>query len=282
MSFLPRPSALLRAFPFRPGRPSGAPLKALRRGTDPSPMSSATSPGQILLIESLDGSSHKLAERIMAFGSEPVLATSFHEAEQLLASNRAFVSAVMVPTSLPTLHLKKELKALKKLGPASGLMFVSVGKAPTHEERKKLRAAGMQLALWEPYDDGTLRFQLNRALGGDRDEHGRVHKRAPTYLLARIFVGGRTKDAVVYSLSEGGAFLETPRASMDGARVELELRLPAKHLRVTGLVIFSNVPGNLQRPNLPLGMGVRFDAMPPDDVLLLRGFVEQRLAELDV
>jgi len=254
-------------------------LKDDRPGTDSAVMSQT---GQILLIESLDGSSHKLAERILAFGIEPVLASDFAEAQEILDERRVLISGVLVPTSLPSTQLKKDIKALRKHGPASGIMFVSVGKAPTSDERKKLRAAGMQLALWEPYDDGTLRFQLNRALGGDRETHGRIHKRAPTYLLARIFVAGRTKDAVVYSLSEGGAFLETPRASMDGAHVDLELRLPTGPVRVAGDVIFSNVPGNLQRANLPLGMGVRFEAIGVEERATLREYIEQRLAELEV
>lgn len=261
----------------RCGRPVS--LKDERPGTDSANMSET---GQILLIESLDGSSHKLAERIFTFGIEPILVTDFEEAVRLLDERRLLLSGVLVPTSLPSANLKKELKNLRRHSPASGIMFVSVGKAPTQDERKRLRAAGMQLALWEPYDDGTLRFQLNRALGGDRDTHGRLHKRAPTYLLARIFVAGRTKDAVVYSLSEGGAFLETPRASMDGAHVDLELRLPTGPVHVAGDVIFSNVPGNLQRANLPLGMGVRFDGVGTQERARLREYVDQRLAELSV
>jgi hypothetical protein len=240
------------------------------------------SSGHILLIESVDGSANKLAERILAFGIEPVLVTTPEEARSILEERRVSIAAVMIPTDVSSQHLKKEVKLLRKVGPASGLMFVSVGKSPATDERKRLRGAGLQIALWEPYDDGTLRFQLNRALGGDRDSHGRSHPRAPTYLLARIFVGGRTKDAVVYSLSEGGAFLETPRASMDGAQVEVEIRLPANHIRVEGTVVFSNVPGNLQRPNLPMGMGVRFEDTSKDSCKLLADYVRQRLDELNV
>ncbi len=69
---------------------------------------------------------------------------------------------------------------------------------------------------------------------------------------------------------------------MDGAVVEVELRLPAGHVRVRGTVIFSNVPGNLQRPNLPLGMGIRFENTPKDIVEQIRTYVTQRLAELNV
>jgi hypothetical protein len=241
-----------------------------------------SSSGHVILLESLDGSSHKLAERIMTFGTEPVLVSNFEEAQTILQERRILISAVMIPTEMPSQSLKKEIKALRKLGPASGLILVSVGKPPTDDERKKLRAAGLQLALWEPYDDGTLRFQVNRALGGDRDHHGREHMRAPTYLLARVFVGGRTKDAVVYSLSEGGTFLETPRASMDGATVDIELRLPANHIRINGSVIFSNVPGNLQRPNLPMGMGIKFGTGTPNERLEIANYVKGRLEELNV
>lgn len=241
-----------------------------------------SSSGHILLLESLDGSGNKLAERILAFGIEPVLVSTLEEGRSILAERRVSVAAVMIPTDVASLSLKKEVKLLRRSGPASGLMFISVGKAPTPDERKKLRGAGMQIALWEPYDDGTLRFQLNRALGGDRDSHGRGSPRAPTYLLARIFVAGREKDAVVYSLSEGGSFLETPRASMDGARIEIELRLPANHIRVQGTVMFSNVPGNLQRPNLPMGMGVRFDDTDPEVAKQLATYVQQRLDQLNV
>ena len=104
----------------------------------------------------------------------------------------------------------------------------------------------------------------------------------PTYLLARVFVGGRTKDAVVYSLSEGGAFLETQRASMEGAQIRLELRLPGAAIEAAGEVLFSNVPGNLQRPNLPLGMGLHFTEIGSDEKKRIREFVATRYAELNV
>jgi len=238
--------------------------------------------GHILLIDSVGGGSQPLAERMRGFGIDPVVVVDFEEAHlQLDARNLSF-SAVMIPTDLPTHSLKQQIKRLRRSGPATGLIMVSSGKAPTPEERKNLRAAGLTIALWEPYDDGTLRFQLNRAISGDREHHGRKTPRAPTYLLSRIFVGERTKDAVLYSLSEGGAFLETPRASMDGARVDIEIRLPNDYVRVQGVVIFANVPGNLQRPNLPLGMGVRFDPMPDDVLQKIASYVASRLGELNV
>ena len=41
-----------------------------------------------------------------------------------------------------------------------------------------------------------------------------------------------------------------------------------------------NVPGNLQRPNLPLGMGVRFGQLSTSDAEALRDYVESQLSHV--
>jgi hypothetical protein len=260
-------------------RPDITRLKTPRQRTDPHPMAGDA---QVILVESLDGTASELAERIHALEVGSIRVPNLLAASDVLEAREAPISVIMIPTDLPSEKLKKELKSLSRFAPASGLVFVSIGRSPLPAERKKLRAAGMQLALWEPYDDGTLRFQLNRALNGDRDHHNRRSLRVPTYLLARIYVGDRTKDAVVYSLSEGGAFLETPRATMEGADIDLELRLPSGSVRSRADVLFSNVPGNLQRPNLPLGMGLRFTTLSPEDSKMVKNFVADRFAEMSV
>ena len=237
---------------------------------------------QIILIEGSDGGIATLSERLRSFDVEPNRVVNLDSAEALVASQRQQFCVVMIPTDYQNDKLKKALKPLARASAHSEVYFVSVGRHPTSAQRKVLRAAGLKLALWEPYDEGTLRFQLNRALGGDRDHHQRRTLRVPTYLLARIYVGGRTKDAVVYSLSEGGAFLETQRASMEGAHVEVELRLPSGPIRAKGDVLFANVPGNLQRPNLPLGMGLSFADMSAADTKAIKDFVTTRYAELNV
>ena len=237
---------------------------------------------QVILIEGSDGGIATLAERLRSFDVEPTRVANLESAEALVAAQHQPFCVVMIPTDYHHDKLKKVLKPIARASAHSEVMFVSVGRHPTPAQRKTLRAAGLKLALWEPYDEGTLRFQLNRALGGDRDHHQRRTLRVPTYLLARVFVGGRTKDAVVYSLSEGGAFLETQRASMEGANVEVELRLPTGSIRTEGQVLFSNVPGNLQRPNLPLGMGLQFTTLSSADAKQIKEFVNARYAELNV
>ncbi len=119
---------------------------------------------------------------------------------------------------------------------------------------------GVVLALWDGYDERILRFQLNRLVSGEQISAARTSRRAPTQAPTRMLVGGREKHGTLYSLSEGGCFIETPRASMDGARLRTLFELDGEHFELDGTVAFANVPGNLQRPNLPLGMGVRFDS----------------------
>jgi hypothetical protein len=237
--------------------------------------------GRVLIF---DGSgAAELSSRLQKLGLDPVQVVSFDEALRACEHAQSPVDAALIPSSLAEEgHLKSELRRLRKSGADSGLGLLVFGAAVERSRRKKLRAAGIKLALWEPFDDATLRFQLNRALSGEGDENGRRRPRVPTYLLSRVTIGGRERDAVVYSLSEGGAFLETPRASMEGAHAELEIRLPGEPLRLRALVIFANVPGNLQRPNLPLGMGVRFEGLSTEDTKRLKDYVERRAAELEV
>jgi len=240
--------------------------------------------GQFILIESPSGCIESLSLRILSFGIDPIQVADLPAAHQLMSEGRTAIDAILIPTDVEVANLKKVLKKMRKLAPANGVRFVSVGKRPNENERKRLRAAGVTLSLWDPFDDGALRFQLNRALVGDRDEHCREHIRAPTYALATVIQGDRRREAVIYSLSEGGAFLETPRAAMDGAKVQIELRLPTspEPITVKGNVIFTNVPGNLQRPNLPLGMGISFEDVDPETSKAIVHYVEERLRELNV
>jgi hypothetical protein len=242
--------------------------------------------GQLLMVESEDGGTEDLATRIAEFGVDTVLVRSLAEVQQVLADRDRIICAVCIPTDLPdgtsSRDLKRAIKDLRRLRPANDLVLVSTGKAPPRDERKRLRSAGMQLALWEPFDDGTLRFQINRAVSGDAAPDARRLPRVPTYLFARVYVAGRTKDTIIYSLSEGGAFLETPRASVNGAHFDVEVRLPGQPIMAKATVVFSNVPGNLQRPNLPMGMGVQFEGLTRDEVKALRGYIKIRREQLIV
>ncbi len=236
----------------------------------------------VLLMEGSDDRMAQLAGRLRAMGVHPVSAQTVDDAIRVLEERRQSLSAALFPTDLPVTDLKGALESLRKAGPTSGVPFVVVGERPEPDELERLRSAGVELALWEPFDDGTLRFQLNRVLNTDRTERQRGVPRVPTQLPARVSVARRSKDAIVYSLSVAGAFLEMARATLSGAQIDLEIQLPSTPVTTRALVVFSNVPGNLQQPNLPLGMGVAFLDLPAEAWKPLRVYIDERAAMLVV
>jgi hypothetical protein len=235
-----------------------------------------------MLIEATPGRLNEVARRIRLQGAEPIIACGTAEAMGLLPDADLGIAAVLVDADLASRSLKKELNRLQSAAGSLELYYLAVGEEPTNANRKKLRSAGVRSALWEPFDDAMLRFQLNRAWNADRDDHKRAHPRIPTYLHSQIGGGSRVKDGVVYSLSIQGAFIETPRASMAGAIVDIAIRLPNCFVETKARVVFANVPGNLQRPNLPLGMAVRFEELDGQASKKLKTYVRDRLAKLEV
>jgi hypothetical protein len=164
---------------------------------------------------------------------------------------------------------------------AGELSALAVGERPSEDQRKQLRQAGVQLAVFEPFDERALRFQVNRALAASpRGGKLRVDARAPIHWPVAVRVADRRKGAETYTVATGGAFLETARPSMVGARLDLELPLPRGVAVVHGWVVHTNVTGNLANPALPSGMGVRFCDPRPDVIEEISQLVRERTAAL--
>ena len=91
--------------------------------------------------------------------------------------------------------------------------------------------SGIQLAIWEPVNDHSLLFQINRALrlasSALTGNSLRGDQRIPTGWMTRYYISGRARRGGLYSLSAGGAYLCTPRPSVRGAEIALDLPLPA-------------------------------------------------------
>ncbi len=236
----------------------------------------------VLLLEGEEGKLSGVADRLRELGVGSIRSQTPEEAQKILRKSDGSISTVLLAPDLPVPNLRKMVKSLRRAAPPQGLGLVVVGPRPEESELKKLRRADLEHALWEPFDDGTLRFQINRVFRGAIGVDARHENRVPTYLKSRIHIGGRAKDAVVYSLSASGAFLETKRASMPGAGLEVELCLPSGAVTVQAEVIYSNVVGNLQRPNAPLGMGVRFVDIPDDAEAAIRSYVAERDTALNI
>ena len=237
----------------------------------------------VIVLSGPDALPAELIDRVEQLGFHPLACVNASAAEQAVLDAEDPIHCALLPASLADRNLKRELKSLRRAGSLTGLHLVAVGEEPGRAERKLLRNAGVRYALWNPVEASTLRFQLNRLTRYDpaTDEIRRA-RRVPTRLPARVSAGGRSRDATVYSLSESGAFLETQRAAMNGARVEVEFLLNHRTLAAPATVAFANVPGNLQRPNLPLGMGVRFGELPSGTQRALIDYVESQLPQLEV
>ena len=188
--------------------------------------------------------------------------------------------AALIDPDFPATDLQEALEVLRLRLEAPDLRFVASGEDPCDETRERLRGAGVELALWEPVGDNTLRFQLNGALSAVEPRFIRGETRVPTEWRARVFRGGRQKAVGVYSVSGGGAFLATPQPAMSGAEIALELPLPTGRVNVDGRVVYTNVPGNLRSDKLPNGMAVRFQATHGPEIDAIRDAIERTWASL--
>lgn len=240
----------------------------------------AAAPG-VLLVDGAAQRLAPLAERLQSVGFLGVRAKTPEEALQLVESPRFAFAAALVPADLAVADLRGALAALRDRA-SRRLVCVAAGARPDADGLARLRAAGVELSIWNPIDDAVLRFQMNRAVASFAGESLRRDLRAPTDWHVRFFAGGRAKDATLYSLSAGGAFLSTQRPSLRGADVAVDLPLPSESIAVRGRVIYTNVPGNLMKPALPLGMAVQFSGVGADVADSIRRTVAERALRLVV
>jgi len=234
----------------------------------------------ILLIETDPSRTETLATQLVRLGVEPIRVANLADALQIVKSKEYSISGLLVPSEFEAKSLRKTLKSMRRRDPI--LPAMAYGKIPDPAQRKLLRQAGVLLSLWDGYDEGVLRFQINRLISGENQNAVRESRRAPVHAPVRIAVGGREKQGMLYSISEGGCFIETPRASMDGAQLRMNFVLEERSFEIEAVVVFANVPGNLQRPNLPLGMGVQFPDISPSMQKSIGAFIADRIESFEV
>jgi hypothetical protein len=232
----------------------------------------------------VDAGGHPLepaAQRLRLLGIPAFRAKTGAEARAALADSRAAIGAVLIPPDPPTLDLPRALRALSTLPDGDRLALLVSGPCPEDGARARLRDCGAQLALWEPFDDHTLRFQVNRAFASAVGQLSpRRSERVPAGLPVEVRVGSRARPAQLYSLSSRGAFLATAAPALRRTLVHLTLPLPARELRVACEVTSTNVPGNLRKRNLPIGMGVRFLGIPREYEQMLLEYTAERARQL--
>jgi hypothetical protein len=236
---------------------------------------------RIVLLDAGSAEMRDLGIRIREMGYRLAPVKTPDQAERLLMERGGEIGAMVIPVDLPAFDLGAALRFLRRLEPTGELTFVAAGGRPDADGRKLLRQAGVELALWGPVDDHTLRFQVNRALAeSDIVLGNRQALRAPTDWPAIVWAGRRRKPARVYAISAGGAYLSTLLPSLPNASIGLDLPLPSRRVRVEARVVSTNVPGNLVQRNLPVGMAVRFERVSREVSGELHDWIRGRLVHI--
>ncbi len=237
----------------------------------------------ILLIDAGMHPMAVLATRLRRLGYRSVPVKTTDAAHEALVDPRYNVGIAVIPPDLPVAHLSGAIEALRALSEDGALPFLAAGPRPDAEDRRRLRDAGINEAVWEPVDQHTLRFQINKALADPEViAQSRGTLRVPTDWPVRVRSGGREKEARVYSISSQGAYLATSRPSLPNTLVHVTLPLPSGPVQAAARVVMTNVPGNLMRRNLPVGMGVRFTATAVDTEAALQMYAEERSRSLEL
>lgn len=219
--------------------------------------------------------------QLLRLGIDVVYSKDLDEARLLVRQEAGRVGAVVFPPSVdPTAAAELSDRIASTGRPATLLV---VGEEPVAARKQALRATGVERALWEPYDESTLRFLVNAAVYDDLVGDPRGEVRIPTTLRGRAYAGLHRKDVLVSSLSGAGAYLETPRPDPEGSVLRLEIDLSDgedRPLFTRGKVRYALAADDGR--GLPTGMGVLFEALPGPDEARLRAFVHERARRFTV
>ena len=239
----------------------------------------------LLILGSNSPEMELLRTRLVRMGYRALPAKEPHQAQSVLRVAGTRIGAVIVPSELPAVNLRLALDAMRGMVPGGELAFIGAGRDPGLSGRNKLREAGISFAAFDPIDPHTLRFQVNRALAGDKQSWRRTRGtlRAPADWPAIARSGFRQKEGRVYSVSASGAFLALAQPWMVKAKVELSLAIPdGRPITAAGRVVMTNVPGNVMKRGLPFGMGVQFDHVSEAASIALLLYAEKRARTLTI
>ena len=222
------------------------------------------------------GKAHdELAGRVVVLGYRAVRAADLESARDLFMRQVQPVRVLLFSTTAPFRNRGEELRALADAG-ALRLRTVVSGPQPDPRELAALKRDGVRFCLWKGFNDAELRFVLNEALYDETRGQHRPSPRVPANVVVRVKSPAGEKAGMLYNLSTTGAFVETQRPGMPGGRIQLTIEFSDGAVAIPASVVFANVPGNLQRSNLPLGMGVRFDTGAPDAAARVAKYVRER------
>jgi hypothetical protein len=217
-----------------------------------------TDPLCTLIVDSNDQDLAELPLRILRIGVDVFYARNWEEGWLLARQEASRIRLLLFPPSVDFEHIQGVFDCLHTFAGDIPRSLVVVGLQPDEPTRTRLRGGGVELALWEPFDESALRQVLSNALSVQDRADTRAVTRFPTTLLGRTFWGIRRRDVVVSTLSQRGAFLETPFPFPAETRITLEVALPEDQLVTKATVVYSRTASDRAPLGQPPGMGVTF------------------------
>ncbi len=214
-----------------------------------------------------------ICDRLWEVGFRGFPARDAAHGTDLIAREGPFQVAVVFSRTEDLAHTVGALRAAVSV---SNMRILLLGPRLGVRQIDDAKEAGATLGLWEPFHNSELRFVVNQAAFDDARGDVRDQLRVPTQLAAFVHSGAGRKPAGVYNLSLHGAYLETPRPNGTGATIRIELLMRDGSVELEAEVVTTNVPGNLRKANRPIGMGVRFTTMGPDQEEAVAKYINMR------
>ena len=236
----------------------------------------------VLVIDDDDTTLGGVALRMIRLGIDVFYVKDPNEALLLAQQESERVRVLAFPPSVRLSDVTGIRDRLEAGGSAGPPTLLVIGERPDDRVHARLRRGGVSLALWDTEDDSALRQIVVTAMASCEGHAERREPRTPTTLLGRVFVGIHRKDVIVSTLSEGGAFLETPTPFEPGTRVTLELELDGGAFIGKAEVVYSRDSEGPRQPEQPCGMGVTFMALGPAAEKRLKEFLAKNEGRFSV
>ncbi len=217
-----------------------------------------------------------VAMRLLRLGFDVLYARSAEEAWLLARQEAAHIHTLLFPPGVNLADLGRLAHEVQNSAGGRAPILVVAGERPDETVRKALREAGVVWAIWDPGDDAALRFAVGSAISLPSELQPRGEPRVPTSRLTTFYVGDKRRDAVLYSLSERGAFLETSRPAPPGTGIAVEMTFPDRQLQTLARVLYATPAPEKGLARMPGGMGIVFEGLSEEGARFLRSYVSKR------
>jgi hypothetical protein len=226
----------------------------------------------VLVVDDATGSLGRVAWLLLQAGFDTLHGALPDEAWLLARQESKRIGLLVLPATADPAAIGRIVSELPK-----AVRTLVVGPQPSEAARDALRAAGVQRAVWEPWDESTLTYVVREMLGAPREGSARKAVRVPVHFEAVVTAKSAQGGAQVTALSEGGAFLETELACAEGEEIDLEFWLPDGPVAARAAV--RSVRGADDADSGAPGLGVAFTRLAHAEAERLVSFVRDR-AEL--